>query len=392
MRKTFSFKLYSSKKNRALHNKINVAASVYNHCIALHDCYYRVFRKHLHKYALQKHLTKLMRMEKYAYWRTIGSNALQDITDRIELGYQLFFRNLKKRDKGNIKSQASPPSFKKYRKYKSITFKNAGYKVLESNKIRIGDEIFKYSKSRDIEGVIKTLTIKRNPLGEIFLFFSCELPEIQITRTMTGKSAGFDFGLKKFLTSSDGCDIDSPLFFFDSQKRIAQACKNLSRKKKGSSHQKESLFNVTRLQQRVVNKRNDYQFKLARKLVTNYDFLFFEDLNIAGMKRLWGKKISDLGFSSFMEKIRYLSSQTGAKVVTIDRFYPSSKTCHECLYIKPDLSIKERIWQCELCKSIHDRDRNAALNIFREGASSLGLGDIRPLERQSLLEARITHN
>lgn len=92
MKKTFSFKLYSSKKNKALHRRINVAASVYNHCIALYDGYYRVFGKHLNKYALQKHLTKLMGLKKYASWNTVGSQAIQDITDRIERAYQLFFK------------------------------------------------------------------------------------------------------------------------------------------------------------------------------------------------------------------------------------------------------------------------------------------------------------
>jgi putative transposase len=380
MRKTFSFKLYSSRKLKALNGQINIAASVYNHCIALHRCYYKIFGKYLNKYALQKHLTKLKNSKKYELWNTIGSQAIQDITDRIDRAYQRFFDNVKERESGKIKRIVSPPSFKKRKKYKSLTLKQAGYKPVESqpNKIKIGKKTFKFSKSRDIEGQIKTLTIKRNVLGEIYLFLSCELPETQVNRTMTGKSAGFDFGLKTFLTSSDDFEIESPLFFKQAQRDIAWANKNLSRKKRGSGHRHKARLQLARIHEQVANQRKDYQFKLAKKLALTYDVLFFEDLNIEAMKRIWGKKISDLGFSDFIKILKYICLQVGSKIQFIDRFYPSSKECHQCRFIKVDLSLKDRIWECPECHIIHDRDKNAALNIFREGASSLGLGNVRP--------------
>lgn len=145
-----------------------------------------------------------------------------------------------------------------------------------------------------------------------------------------------------------------------------------------TAHRKAARIDLARAHEKVANQRNDYQFKLARKLATRYDVLYFEDLNIAAMQRLWGKKVTDLSFSDFMEKLKYVSSQTGAKVGTIDRFYPSSKQCHQCLAIKADLSLRDRVWQCSECQTTHDRDRNAAINIIREGASSLGVGNVRP--------------
>jgi len=390
MRKTFSFKLYSSKKLKGLHNQINIAASVYNHCIALHRCYYKIFGKYLNKYVLQKHLTKLKNSKKYEIWSSIGSQAIQDITDRIDRAYQRFFDHVKERASSKIKRIVSPPTFKKRKKYKSLTLKQAGYKISEfqsnelcqnkalTNRIKIGKKIFKFSKSREIEGQIKTLTIKRNVLGEIYLFFSCELPETQVSRTMTGKSAGFDFGLKTFLTSSDDFQIESPLFFKQAQKDIAWANKNLSRKKRGSGHRYAARLQLARIHEQVANQRKDYQFKLAKKLAATYDLLCFEDLNIEAMKRLWGKKISDLGFSDFIKILKYVCLQAGSKIQFIDRFYPSSKECHQCRFIKADLSLRDRIWECPECHVIHDRDKNAALNIFREGTSSLGLGNVRP--------------
>jgi putative transposase len=378
MRKTFVFKIYHSKKLKLLHNQIDIAASVYNHCIALHRRYYKFFGKYLNKYDLQKHLTKLKSLERYATWNRLGSQAIQDITDRIDRAYQLFFDNIKERQSGKTKRIIAPPAFRKRCKYRSFTLKQAGYKVLDGNRIKIGKRTFKFFKSREVEGQIKTLTIKRNILGELYLFLSCEVSDIQTIRTMTGKSAGFDFGLKTFLTSSDGFEIESPLFFKKAKREIARANKNLSSKKKGSNHRRAARLNLARVHDRVANRRKDYQFKLARRLATTYDLLCFEDLHIEAMKRLWGKKISDLGFSEFVKIMKYVCMQTGSKIKVIDRFYPSSKQCHQCLFVRAELMLKERVWACAQCGVVHERDKNAAMNILREGASSLGLGSVRP--------------
>lgn len=114
--KTYKFKLYNSKRNKKLHRQINIAGSIYNHCIALHRRYYRIFKKSLPAFSLSKHLTKLKRLPRYSYWKLVGSQAIQDISERISRAYALFFRNLKH----NIKT--APPCFKKIRKYKSFTF------------------------------------------------------------------------------------------------------------------------------------------------------------------------------------------------------------------------------------------------------------------------------
>jgi putative transposase len=371
MRKTFPFKLYEAKKNKLLHGNISVAASIYNHCIALHKRYFGLYKKHLNKYQLQAHITKLKRTEKFSYWKVVPSQAIQDITDRIERAYELFFSQLGKRN-------VQPPGFKKRKKYKSITLKQAGYKLLGDNKIKIGKVSFKFFKPREIEGEIKTLTIKRDPLGDIYLFFSCDIKDVSPNRIMTGKSAGFDFGLKTFLTSSDGIKIDSPLFFKQGTAEIKRASKAVSRKKRGSNNRKKACLGLARSHKKIANQRKDYQFKLAQELTKEYDELFFEDLSIKGMQRLWGRKMSDLGFARFLLTVKYYGQCNGASIGVIDRFYPSSKTCHLCQYIVNTLSLNDRIWQCSQCKATHDRDINAAINIKIVGASTVGLGNVRP--------------
>jgi len=366
-RKSFKFKLYQSKKNRKLHCIIDLSAEIYNHCIALHKRYYKLFGKTLNKYQLQKHLAKLKRLPKYEHWKLVPSQSLQNIPERIDFGYQKFFR----------KENERPPSFRKRSKYKSFTLKQAGYRLLEANQIRIGKQVFKFFKSREIEGTIKTLTLKRDPLGDLYLFFSCELDEPPKTERQGQTSIGFDFGLKTFLTPSVEDQIESPLFFKQALRSIKQANKTLSRKQRGSKNRSKARKNLARVHKRIANQRQDYHFKLAKDLAEKYDSLFFEDLNIKAMQKLWGKKISDLAFSDYIRLQKWQCQKYGSHIEFIDRFFPSSKRCHVCLYINHELRLKDRQWVCPGCQTRHDRDKNASINIHVEGATSAGLGNVR---------------
>ena len=380
--KTYKFKLYQAKNTLILHSCINASGSIYNHCIALHKRYYRMFGKHLNMYRLMKHIAKLRKRIKY--WQQAGSQAVQDICQRIEKAYQLFFKNNQRGTR--------PPNFKKTRKYKSFTLKQAGYKLLGGNRIKIGTQIYKISLSREIKGKIKTLTVKRNSLGELFVLVVTDFVEERSSRAfeetskdatssfgvVTGKIAGFDFGLKTFLTVSDGTTIKSPLFFNQFRSLLKKANKNISSKKKGSNNWYKAKAHLARVHEFISNKRKDWFWKLAHELTNKYDVLIFEDLNIKGMKRLWGKKISDLSFSTFIEILVCVANKKGKTVHFVDKFYPSSKTCSSCGYINKELSLKEREWDCPSCNSLGiSRDLNAAINLQREGASSLGLDTVR---------------
>jgi putative transposase len=370
--KTYKFKLYRSKKNKYLHQQINIAGLIYNHCIALYRRYYKLTGKSLNSYALMKHIAKLKKLPKYSHWNLVGSQAIQDIVQRIDKAYKLFFGNLKR------KVRTSPPGFKKVKKYSSFTLKQAGWKLLDGNKVYIQGKVYKFFKSRDIPPDVKTVTVKRDTLGNLYLYFVVQEDVSQNHQPMTGKSAGFDFGLKVFLKPSAGTDIESPLYFRQAMAELKLAQQNLARKVKFSNGWKKAKTIVTRIHQRVVNKRRDWFFKLAHTLTDQYDVLYFEDLNMKGMQAMWGRKVGDLARSEFMSILNYVASTKGKIVHLIDRFYPSSKTCSDCGYVYKELKISQREWACPGCGVIHDRDHNAALNIHREGTSSLRLGDIRP--------------
>jgi len=371
--KAFKFKLYKHKRNKHLRNQIELASEIYNHCIALHKRYYHRYGKYLNLYQLKKHITKLKKLSQYAHWNNLGSQAIQDVVIRIDKAYKLFFSE---RKKGNKK--INPPTFKKRRKYKSFTLTQAGYKLLKGNAIRIGKYTYRYFKSREIEGNIKTVTIKRDRVGDLYIVFVTDYETTPEVVSPTGKIVGFDFGLKTYLTASDGNDIQSQLFFKQGQKEIQKANKRLSLKQKGSNNRHKAHQHLAKVHHQIANQRNDFQWKLANQLTSEYDVLCFENLNLKGMQTLWGKKVNDLAFYSLVAKVKYIAAVKGKTVHCIDRFYPSSKTCSHCGYIHQKLQLRDRFWQCPNCARYLNRDKNAALNIKRVGTSTLGGGNVRP--------------
>lgn len=323
--------------------------------------------KHLNCAKLQSHIAKLRKGN--PFWQQVGSQAVQDICQRIEKAYQLFFKHHKK--------GVRPPGFKKVKRYKSFTLKQAGYKFLGGNRIKIGARVYQYWNSRPIEGIVKTLTIKRTPLGELFMVLvvdGVEEPEIKFE---TSRIAGFDFGLKTFLMVSDGSKIESPQFLKQSLNAIKKASRQLSQKFKGSAHRERARLNLVRKHEDVANRRSDWFWKLAHDLTNRFDVLCFETLNLKGMQRLWGRKISDLAFGEFLSILEWVAIKKGKQVVFIDHWYPSSKTCHSCGHVLDSLELSVREWRCPFCQSVNGRDENAAKNIQAVGASTVGLGDVR---------------
>ncbi|MBA3533279.1 MAG: transposase [Ardenticatenales bacterium] len=378
VRKTFKFKLYRTKKNRYLARALGLAAEIWNHCIALHRRYYRLTGRYLSAHDLKVHLTRLKKRPRYAHWSLLGSQAIQDVVERIDRAYRLFFK-LRKAGR-----RASPPGFKKRHKYRSFTLKQAGWQLLGGNRIRIGQHIYKFAKSREIIGTIKTVTIKRDAVGDWWLFFSVEQEVVLPKGVTTGQMAGFDFGLKQFLTPSEEDPIDSPLFFKQGQKQIAKLNRELARKRPGSTHREQARRRLAAAHRTIADQRRAWFFELAHDLTDQYDYLFFETLNLKGMQKLWGRKVSDLAFGEFLDILRHVAQGKGKVVHQIDRFFPSTKRCGQCKTDNPYLTLADRYWRCPVCGTPHDRERNAAQNIFREGASSLGLGGVRPSHDGSL--------
>lgn len=353
----YKYKLYKNKRKfKKLNELCNSAASIWNHTLALHKRYYKIYEKSVSKKRMRQQISKLRKNN--IYWSKLNSQSVQEVVDRVYDSYDRFFKGVSKR----------PPKFKKWSSFKSFVFTQSGYKINDNeftiNKI----SKFKFHKSRDYYDV-KNVRIKRDSVNDWWIIITSSKPkeELNYAKSRGGASVGFDFSLSKFLIGSDGSEYNSPLFYYEMQDEIAKANRNLSKKKRGSKNRRKAKNNLARLHRRLKNKREDHHWKLAHELCRKYDFISIEDLNIDGMKKKWGKKVSDLSFSSFVLKLEHISSKYDTKVQKIDRWFASSKTCNECGEKNQKLQLSDREWVCQSCGTLHDRDFNASKNILRQG-------------------------
>ena len=282
------------------------------------------------------------------------------------------------------------PQFKKCKKHKGMTFsgeqvaieKVSGKQKQHRNhptyKIRLNGHWYRFALHRAIEGDIQQVHVTRDALGDMYITFTEDYSEV-IPEPKTGKAEGFDIGIKDFLTGSDGKRYTSPMFYKQNAKKLATAQKALSRKAKGSGNQERERKNVARIHKKTVNQRTAHHWQLAIELCRKFDILFFEDLNLDGMKRLWGKQVSDLAFGEFYEKLKWQAKKRIRAVLKVDRWSPTTKCCFVCNHPHKHLTLADRSWECPECHTYLDRDQNAAMNILKEGVASFGLGVVSPI-------------
>ena len=377
--RTYKEKLQDHKRNRHLQSDTRIISGVHNHFVELTRRHYRIFGqcegyKRATYNRLSKHLTKLKKLEKYVHWRIPYSWALQECLRRLDLGYINFFESRAKR----------PPKFKSWRNYRSMTFNGNQAKIEKIEKkngcrvakIRLNGRWYRFWYSREIQGNINRVTVKRDALGDWYITITTDHKGLT-PEPKTGDAAGFDFGFKDFLTCSDGTKYQSPEFYKQSAKKVKQANREVSRKVRGSNNGKRASQHHARTHRKIQRQREDHHWKLSLEIVRKFDVSFFEDLNLNGMKRLWGGKVSDLALGEFMLKMRWQAKKRGKRVETIGRWEATTSICHSCGQRHAFIELDVRDWYCDSCKIHHDRDVNAAINILKVGASTFGGEGVR---------------
>jgi putative transposase len=196
---------------------------------------------------------------------------------------------------------------------------------------------------------------------------------LKASKRFTAGMANIKTMLTTFLVGNDGTAIQSPQPLLMVLKTLRKASRRLSSKKKGSNGRKKARLALARLHRRVANIRRDWQFKIALELARTLDVICIEDLSLAGMKALWGRKVSDLAWSNFVKILAWQCKKHGSTLVKVDRFFPSYKLCSQCGHVNEQLELKDRQWVCPSCGARHDRDKTAAVNIKREGLRLLAL-------------------
>lgn len=395
-----NYQLVNHRRNKYLHEPIDLASEVWNYLIAYRRWMYKSFGKSVGKLAMQKHVEALRRdVAPYQHWQSLNSQALREICDRVDKAYARFYDNLKN---GMRVRKAGLPRFRKRWKHRSFVLpfseihwgrgNGNGCKIIDWGEDGYGKIRISFGKSGRIKrvfkfhignrplsecGTLKSVSIVRTVDGRFYLSFVTERELPKMSYPSTGKIGGFDFGLTNFLTTDEGRPIASPGFLFDELDELRRRSKKLSgrgRKTLGSGSWVREKLNVARLHRKIANRRSDFHWKLAHQLCKEYDVLCFEDLNLDGMKRIWGRKISDLALSDFLRTLEWVAKKTGREVRYVDRFYPSSKTCSQCGAVKEDMPLRQRVFECGDCGLVMRRDHNAAINIRKQSGRDSVLG------------------
>ena len=239
---------------------------------------------------------------------------------------------------------------------------------------------------RPIEGKIKTVTISKNCCGQYFASILFDDGKEKPEASTEGKAVGIDVGLTHFAITSDASKFDNPRFLTKYEKNLKLKQQQLSRKQKGSNNRNNARKKVAKVHRKITNCREDFLHKLSRRIVDDNQVIVTENLNVKGMMKnhCLAKAIGQVGWGMFMTMLKYKAEQDGKTYLEVDRFFPSSKTCHVCLKQVGSLPLDVRKWTCNNCHTTHDRDVNAAINLREEGLRILTCGTRDKAYRQTV--------
>ncbi len=292
--------------------------------------------------------------------------------------------------------RAKYPRFKKKRNGGSAEFTKSAFKFRDGKLwLAKSPEPLNIIWSRHLPDGCKpsTVAVKLDPSGRWFVSLLVDDYTIE-TLPPTKKQVGIDAGVSSLITTSDGTKITNPKHFNRLYQKLRVAQKELSRKTKGSNNRHKARLKVAKIHAKIKDARTDFLHKLTTDLVRCYDLIAIEDLAVRNMvnNHLLARSISDAAWGEMFRQLEYKCDWYGKKLVTIDRFFPSSKRCNHCGFVMDKLPLDVRSWDCPSCGTTGiDRDINAGKNILAAGLAVTVCGaDIRPDRHSSKGQLRKT--
>ncbi|AFZ53041.1 RNA-guided endonuclease InsQ/TnpB family protein [Cyanobacterium aponinum] len=365
MLKVIKIRIYpDSSQKLALAKAFGSCRWLWNHFLNLMNETYKQTGKGLSGYDVKKLIPELKKQEETSWLSETYSQCLQQVCLNLGVAFNNFFEK-----------RAKYPNFKSKHGKQSLQYpSNVSIKGDCLNVPKIG---LVYAKiHRPIDGKIKTVTITKNCCNQYYASVLVDDGKDKPKVSSEGKAIGIDLGLNHFAITSDGSKFDNPKILKKHEVNLKRKQQQLSRKQKGSNNRNKARLKVAKVHKKITNCREDFLHKLSRRIVNENQVIVLEDLNVKGMikNHCLAKAIQQVGWGQFCTMLKYKAEQEGKTYMEVDRFFPSSKTCHVCLKRVDSLPLDIRHWECPKCKTKHDRDINAAINIRDEGLRILKTG------------------
>lgn len=372
-------RLYPNKEQQARLNKVlGCYRFVYNKTLELKRNAYDEDKTNLKLSDISKwfHGT-LLKDENYDWLQEQNTKVMKQSIRQMFDAYSNFFKYKKGFPKFKSKKDNQSALFPYEAISKRNTFNERKItltKDLKNIRFRCSDLYFK--RLQDYKDCIRSATVSRTKSGNYFLSILVDIPQEELAMFKhTKQCVGIDLGVKDFVITSDGEVFENKHFFKKQEKKVKRLQKQLSKKAKGSHNRGKQRIRIAKAYERLTNRKNAYIHSVVNTLLSLYDLVCMEDLNVSGMLKnhKLAKAIQEVGFYKFKQMLIDKASVNGKQVILVDRFYPSSKTCHKCGYIKKDLTLSDREWVCPICGEHLERDINAAINILIEGLRIIGV-------------------
>jgi len=313
------------------------------------------------------YLTALKATEELTWLNEVSSVPLQQVIRHQQAAYAAFFVG-----------RARYPRFKSRNGRQSAEYTRSGFRYRDGRLYlaKMGAPLaFTWSWPHIDPASIdpSTVTVSRDPCGRWYVSLAVDVPSPE-PLPATGRAVGVDLGITDFAVTSDGQRVANPRHLERRARNLARYQRRLARCQKGSANRAKAKGKVARAHRKVRAARSDFLHKASTSLVCDHDVIVLEDLAVTNMirNRTLAKAIADCGWGTFRHMLEYKAARYGRRVITVNRWYPSSKTCSACGYVLATLSLKTRTWQCPSCGTRHNRDINAAKNILAAGLAVAG--------------------
>lgn len=402
--KALKVRIYPNKKQEEFFEiNFNCTRFIYNKLLEHKTQYYLDNKDDKEKLKQYKAPTEKELKKEFEFLKDADAICLQQANRDLQDTFKNYFRKLKENKTTKLTSEKlarlNQKQFKTevsrfiayhpdYPQFKSKKDNHNSYRTFDSNRefLLVDNELkqiklpkigwikFKYSHS--IPENIKSVTISRNPSNEYYasLLYENGETEEKPNEIDINDCIGLDMSAHDFAIASNDEVFTNERFYRRTERRLKIRQRKLSKKEFESNNRKKAKLIVARTYQKVTNQKDYFLHGLTKYLSDKYKAIFIEDLNIKGMQKFnsgLAKTISqDLSWSKFVTMLNYKMNWKGGYLIKIDRWFPSSKLCNVCGQINNDLTLSDRSWVCD-CGTIHNRDKNAAINILKEGINLL---------------------